>query len=89
VPLRVTFKDAGEVATVLTVPPLELAVNSITFVKPWVSKRIALFLALRVLLTNSFAILFSPYSRTFDAIWREVTFESTAKLLFLAVVPLH
>jgi len=89
VPLRVTFKDAGAVATVLTVPPLELAVNSITFSKGVLTILTVLFLALIGLRNNSFAILFSPYSRTFDAIWRVLASESTAKLLFLAIVPLQ
>ena len=59
-PLRVTFKDAGAVATVLTVPPLELAVNSITFSKGELTILTVLFLALIGLRNNSFDIFFSP-----------------------------
>jgi hypothetical protein len=60
VPLRVTFKDAGAVATVLTVPPLELAVISMTFAKVPPSMRTALFFAFIGLRKNSLLILFSP-----------------------------
>jgi hypothetical protein len=91
VPLRVTFKEAGAVATVLTVPPLELAVNSITFSKGELMILIVLFLALSGLRYISFDILLISFATpgAFHLIRAELAFESTAKFLFLAVVPLH